>query len=582
MSAVTEDLIRLGHELDIDEVLHYGAKPEHLALHLGKSGKILKVEHKEECPVRIPWPFSRTSDVRPNLLCDSAKYIGGPSSDRQRASRRLHHDWCSRAPDHPAVTAVRRFFDRDPENIDVSAKLQKLDRVLYFDKKPVCEYAELYDAIDQTLRAEHKFIPYPSRFDDADLCVLSTHGKVNLRGLDNAQALLGYNQDVTRNTRPAESERMLQAPMSYSNMRAYVGALTWLAQHRTLPTVNIKRGSTILWVGWTEGAHRIETVVDAVLRGPSKGTTMQEHRSWVQKYLDDDRDLLEEETPYHLLVLGCGSRIAVRGYHTMTVGTLARRLIAYLDDFSWPTSEGDVRSMAPPYTVLKLREPALHPTTSLVEAFGNSIFLGRPYPRVLERGALDAFTESVRDDEHGRPSILSQAVLSAIFNRRLREIDTRKTMSDALEKTIGHPNFILGRMFAVLEARNQGAKDKNDRTRVIRALPRAMRNPGPVVLDQLMVKATRHQVKIEGRGGGAYEQDLADLHSQLLESCAERGMVGPPKRAASFERQLFVQGRMFQQKVYRDGEHNRVEASKSQEGQEDDNTAHPEVPASGL
>lgn len=584
MSAVIESLIAVGVREGIDEALHYGTKGTHMALHLGKSGKVLKVEHKTDSPVRVPWPVSRTNDVNPNLLFDSVKYVGGENAKRWEASARLHQGWCEGAPDHPAVTAVERFFAKGPPKLDLSSKERSLDLIFYFEGKPVCEHEELYESIRTLLRDRHTFVDRPSRFDEGDQCVTDTHGKVSLYGLDNAQALLGYNANVTWNAEHTKSARMLHCPLSYEAMRNLTGGLTWLRDNRLLPAVACV-GTQILWLGWTVEHHRIEDVVKAVVRGCPKGTKVEEHRKWVHEHLDADTDLFDDPTPYHVLVLGCDYRIAVRGFHTLTVAQVARALVAYLDDFSWPTKDGPLRTMMPPYAVLNMGKPKIKLTAGLVQAFGDALFLGAPYPRPIEEAAIDAYVSSSTSHEEGRASIPSQAAVRAVTRRRSGASNQGTDMTTTANihpDILNHPFFIAGRIFSVLETRNWRAKDKADAVRVSRSLSRAVRNPERVILSELCLLSEKHVRKLRSRKHRTYSQEVQDLFEQMNEALTARGQSEWPKRGSTTDRGFFIRGRMYQEKLERDRRAADIEGAPQDQEKNDTESPEETLPPEGV
>lgn len=550
---VIESLIRVGERENIDMALHFGAKPEHLAYHLDK--KEDKLEHREECLVRIPWPVNRSSNPKPNLLFDSPQYWFKTEAKRKLA-KGLHERWAALCPKHKAVKAVTSFFDEEPQTLDIPKKLAKLDVVFYFKGKPVCEIPELWDGIDKTLRGEHTYVTYPSRYDGRDQCVVDMHGKLAFSKLDNPQSLLSYNKDVTQCLHIAHEQRMLHAGMSYEVMRLYVGGAEWLRVHRRLSVPSISTGGGLNYCGWTEEPHRIEKVVKVILRG-NKDMTREEWLLWVVEHLDNDHDLFVDKTRYNVLSLWCKARIAIRGFHVMTVAELAQRLVTYLNDFSYTRGEVHKRALVTPWSVLQQLQYGNDPSLSVVERFYDAIFLGAMYPRELLPAVLSRYAERVSAEQS---HVLADATIHAFMKRPTEKI---KNMQNVHPDTSNNPLFLIGRLFAVLEARNFDAKDKGDkRVTITHHFKRAWDDPAKV-FPWLLALSERHAEKLEKRKHRSYRGKVNELFAATTEALSRQSVPAWPGRTTPEQKMLFVQGREYQRKIEWDERTARIEAAAS-------------------
>lgn len=556
---ILEALMRIYEREGLDEALHFAAKHKHVAIHLTKTGKYRK-EIREGHPVRTPWPHSRTSNVRPNLLSDSHKYFGGQNLKKWKGLKEYHDRLAANAGEHPAIKAIQAFFKKGPYGWEEDT-LNKvpLDYVFYFEKTPVCEIPELYEAIRKTLREEFTYSETPCRFDD-NPCILDPHMKVNLAGMSNAQALLGFNKNVTWNG-VQDADKMLMAGMSYEAMRAYTGGLEWLHGNRTLPRIHIKDGDQITLLGWTESEHRIESVLRDILRGCPKDTPLQEHRDRVQSALDDDQDLFGDTTRFNLLMLLTGKRAAVRGFHVMTVAELAQRLVAYLDDFSVERDEVRVRTMTPPYAVLAAGEPHYKITPRRVESLYNSIFLGDPYPRFLDQVSIQGYLREVTKASSKDRDLFPEAALHAIARRHTQD-NTEDNMTKYNKK---HPSYLAGRLFGAMEIRNEAAKDKGDKVSITAKFRHASINQMTVV-SNLMRLTGFHQEKLESRKRRTMDETFSEIFDELDQALEETGEE-LPKRATQREQFYFTMGRQAERRVQTLNRKARIEAALRKEAE---------------
>ncbi len=554
MSDILESLLRVAEREGIDTALHFGSKAEHMALHLDRGAM---VEHREKCPIRIPWPVNRTGiKPKPNLLFDSAKYLI-VEGDHRNASGALHKLWASRfVLQHAAVDAVMKFFGEPPPILEIPKKQSKLDLIFYFKGKPICEIDEFRDAIDHVLRSNHTFVDRPGRFDEDPQCVLDTHGKISFVGLDNPQALLGFNQNVTWSG-STKATRMLQTGMSYASMRLHIGGLEWLRIHRSL-RVPSTSGGKLHYLAWTDQPHRLEPILSTILRGWPKDTTSEEWRTWIVEHLDRDKDLFTDTTRFNALSLLCGARIAIRGFHVMTVAQLAQRLLAYLTDFSFcnQASGSMIRAVASPYQVLKQVVPGDNFPLSVVERFFDAIFLGSAYPRELLPAALNRYADRISE---GESSVMAEATINAFRNRPRdgrviwREIPESPQMRNTMDvhhSTSSHPFFLAGRIFGVMETRNYAAKDRADQCSITRQFKRAWANPGKV-FPHLLELSEAHARKLETRKHRAYRLKISDLFTEMLAALSSRTPPTWPGRASSEDKMIFAHGREYQRQIER-------------------------------
>lgn len=539
----------------LDAALSFPTSKKHVALRLNKSGTFT-VEFKEDSPVHLPWAFNRTSGGRPNLLFDSEKRLrNAPGKKNKKGevkmgiahrdlSAELHSRWASKCPKHPAAVAVLNFFKRDMPALDLPKEYKDSSLVFYLkgDSRPICEIPEVYDAIAATLQEEFELEDCVSHYEDASQCVTRPHGKVSFRGLANPQALLGFNNDVTQAAGFSQGNRMLHAGMTYNTMRAYVGGLSYLSLNHALPTVPTM-GGTLTYLGWSKTRHRMEELLKSLLKGCPKDTDARDWVALVRANLDDDTELLEDETPFYLLSVLCSNRIAVRGFHSMTVAELTKRLIAYFDDFSAITAKGPQRRVITPFGLLAplltpgMKQPS-HPLV-LVEGFYDALFTGSPYPQAMLLKAIKSFEEFVVDSavksNSQYPSTTTQVTMNAFMRRE------KNHMSDTLPENT-NPFFVLGQLFAVFEDRNFRAKDEADRNMTSAQYKSFSHTPGRV-LAILVERSEPHVAKLQSRR--RYTQAKREwTHFQTLNTIL--GSKDVPMKTTPQERVWVARGRQHE------------------------------------
>lgn len=564
-----ETVMRVYDREGLDEALHFGCKPQHIAVHLTKTGKY-HFEVKEGSRVRCPWPFSRTGQIRPNLLADSHKSLGGKDKDgksdlkKWAASEEFHRKFAAKLPKHPAMKALVAFFEKGPYLWD-KPKYEgaALDYVFYYGGGPICEIPELYEVIRDTLREEFHYSAAPSRFDD-DPCILDCHMKLFLKGMSNAQTLLSYEKSVTWNG-VSKKDRMLQAGLSYQGHRRLMGGLEWLHRNRALPFNSVSSGDNVVLLGWTETPHRIEQVVKDILQGCPKGTPLRDFRERIRQALDEDSALFEDETPYHFLMFGTGSRIAVRGSFELTVAEVAKRMVTFLDDFSIERGGVSYRLMPPVYAIFGRMPKRCKLTTHRVDSFYRALLLGTPYPEFIQAIAKEGILALAETkDQDSFPEAAFHA-----FCRRNMQQNKEEYMSTDKDQ----PCYIAGRIFGAMEHRAAAARDKGDqKNSITKSLGRVMKNPRSLVREAK--RSEHHRAKLIKRKQHSWDTLLTPLFEELDNSIEKTGEV-LPSVANSKQQMQFLRGRHHElsafERVWR--ERNKKKTDKEDEGGEGDEGA---------
>lgn len=524
---VTESFMRVFEDVGLDMVFSFPTKAKHVAVHLSKTGKPT-LEIKEESPVRTPWGHNRTSGARPNLLHESYNYLGGFGEGNSKkepywnASAEYHERFAEHVTgSHPALKALLGFFKKGPYDFseELGKEEQALSMVFYFDGVPICELPELEDAIRATHRAEFTYSgEYLSDYDD-NPCILDSHFKVHFPGMGQSQSLLGANKKATWNG-VTSHDKMAPMAMSYEAMAHYAGGLAWLSKNCCMPYIRGKEKDSpeINALVWVEGGpHRIIDIYKKVFRGCPEGTKIKEHAEQVQKLLDNE--LFTDETKANVLLLLTGTRIAVRGYHVMTVAQLAERLVAYLDNFSVSRGSKTIRTMVTPWQLCSLGKFPV--TTKCVEQLYRAIFLGGPYPEALRKWALAEYT---KDNDN----LLTEGVLNAFKGSDMEHPK--------------HPSFQAGRLFAAYEYCCDIARDKGDRKNAITALlHKVHRNQSYLYSRPVVWIVEKHKEKIKALKRDSYEREIQDIKDALY----YKGEA-LPRRASRKEEYFFTLGRDYQ------------------------------------
>ncbi len=491
-------------------------------------------------PMRVPAHYQRTVGIVANFLCDNSTYIlgadekGKPERSREcfAACGALHHQLLD-GVDTPAAKAVLQFFDTwQPERASEHPLLKdrwkdvtgNANFVFVYDdngtRRPVTEDPDFQAAWQRHYQAGNPDAPKAQCLITGEQAAVAlTHPSI--KGVKDAQSsgasLVSFNAPAFCSY---GHEQGANAPVSEYAAFAYTTALNTLladtAHRRFL-------GDTTV-ICWAENAGNAyaDLGIDALFGLPEDSGLQEEDvtRALTQLEKGEPCPWLEEtlQPDQHIYFLGLApnaSRLSVRFFLRDSLEGFARHMQSHEKALEIVRPAYDERKRLSVWALAretvnqKERNPA--PTPRLVGELLRAILTGGRYPATLLNGVtlrIRAESEVTR----GRA-----AILKAYYTRNSTPLCPKEVLTVELNEQSQYQPYILGRLFAVLEAIQDVANPGINTTIKDRYFNSACATPA-VVFPTLLKLAQKHLQKMEEKNRGFYSRQMTELMGRLTEN----------------------------------------------------------------
>lgn len=448
---------------------------------------LLDTSGKKPLPrsLSVPQPEKRTVAIAPNFLWDKTSYVLGVSAtskraDKEHATFKQFHLDCLRDEADEGLRALRRFLQQwtaerfvpphfTPEMLDTNLVFRLNSEQEFLHERPAA------------VALRSRLLATDGEDSAATLPCLVT-GELRpatrlhpaIKGVNGAQSsgasLVSFNQDAFNSFGKAQGEN---APMSNEAAFAYTTLLNHLLRRDPGNRQRLTVGDTTV-VFWAEAddageAEAAEDLFASVLKDDSRDTDAQATQKLQvsMEKLAKGRPLPEIDPRLQpgtrMVVLGLApnaSRLSIRYWLRDSLGALADRLRAHAQDLAleplpWktPPTPWRLALCTAPSREGKAKSEDVSPL--LAGELMRAILTGGRYPQSL----LANLVMRMRAD--GEVSGLRVALCKAVICRDLRlggSEQTDKEVSVSLDVTMEDPAYLLGRLFAVLEAAQRAAR----------------------------------------------------------------------------------------------------------------------------
>lgn len=459
---------------------------------LAPDGRVLDVNDirdtsgKKPLPraMTVPQPEKRTVGIKSNFLWDKTSYVLGVSATSKRvekeheAFKAVHRESLA-GTDDMGLKALLGFlaawtperFSSAPfreEMLDANVVFRLDGETTYLHERPAAQTvrAQLLGTTDGAVA-----VLVPCLVSGERMPVARLHPAI--KGVNGAQSsgasIVSFNLESFTSYGKSQGEN---APVSEQAAFAYTTVLNHLLRRgeHNRQRIQIGDASVVFWAEAedAEQAQEAELTFESMLNAPPDDS---QEAARVRDVLDQaakGRPLSELNPKLQdgtrMFVLGLApnaSRISIRFWETGTLGVFAQRLAQHAQDFRlepvpWKTAPAARRVVL---ATVPNREGAMPKMDdafdNLVGEFMRSVLSGRPYPRSLLANTL----MRIRSD--GNLSGLRAAICKGILAREWRlgiHIDIhQEEIPVRLDKQSINPGYLLGRLFAVLEAAQRSA-----------------------------------------------------------------------------------------------------------------------------
>lgn len=533
--------------------------------------KVLRGKKEKEIPsdMMVPLPFTRSSGVKANFLCDNSSYLlgvdkkGKPERTKEcfEAARALHHqilDGCHGAE----ARAILSYFDR--WHVDTAREypliqenlediLDGANFLIQVGNRDATEVPEIRKAWDEYFKSAGE-----EGNEERGQCLIT--GKKNepiavlhpkIKGILGAQSsganLVSFNAPAFCSY-GYDGEQGKNAPVSKEAANAYGTALNFLLADRTHAKV---MGDTTV-VYWSEHAKTVCQDCFLGMMGDDSGLTDKELddiliRMKNGQSADISGVMVSPDEPFYILGLAPNAaRISVRFFLRNTFGAFMKNMAAHEERMKivHPSWEKD---WIPLWRVLKATvNPHSKDSSSsplLAGSLLKTVFLDGRYPEALFQNILRRiFSDHDEPAGGGKPAVFKVSYVKAAIIKAylLKNCGTKweGKIQMAVNENCNDISYVLGRLFSVLENIQQSANPGINSTIKDRYFNSACATPA-AVFPVLWKLANAHLGKLDQPRAVYFKKKLGLLMDKI--AMPDRG-TPLPHRLTLDEQGAFVLG----------------------------------------
>ena len=525
-------------------------------LELNDSGELIDVidqrhdEPRGKKTVLVPLPMSvpahvkRSSGVAANFLCDNSSYIlgadekGKPERAVQcfEACAALHHTLLD-GVDSPAARAVLAFFDTWQPELSAAHPLlaehwkditDNANLVFCYDyadgRRTVTEDPAIKDAWQRHyLNTDPDAVMAQCLVTGQTAPIAATHPAI--KGVPGAQssgaALVSFNAPAFCSY---GHEQGGNAPVSEYAAFAYTTALNTLLADRDHCKII---GDTAV-VCWAENADNAaaDLGMDAIFGIPEDRGVQESDVTAALKALAAGKScdwldglILPDQHVYFLGLAPNAARLSVRFFLRDSISRFAEHINQHREALEIVRPANDPREDLPVWKLVRetvnMKERNPSPAPQLAGDLMRSILTGSRYPATLLNG-VTLRIRAEREITRGRA-----AIIKAYYTRNRSKYCPEEVLTVTLNDESEYLPYVLGRLFAVLEAVQDAANPGINTTIKDRYFNSACATPA-VIFPTLIKLAQKHLQKLDTGKSIHYNRQLTALMGMIHEGFPAR------------------------------------------------------------
>ena len=489
--------------------------------------------------MKLPAMVKRSSGVAANFLCDNAMYMLGVDSKGRKARTVECFKACAQrhltlleGVDQPFARAICRFFETwDAQNAEVHPLIApmlddlKTGGNLVFSMRETFaqDVPEIRDAWNRAY-GDQADAPHGRCLvtgEEGPIAVLHP----SIKGVAGAQAtgasLVSFNGPSYESYGRREAQG-LNAPVGERAAFAYGAALNYMLRERDYRS---RLGSTTM-VYWAEGAERAYSSAIALLFGDADNTVDQEMLRSVIGELCSGRASalggvpLQPDNRFYILGLAPNaSRLSVRFFLENSFRGFLENLNRHQKRMEIVRPSFDERQELSVWAMLNetvnKKSTDKKPPDDLVGEVLRAILMDTPYPAALY-AQVQLRLRAEQDVNRGKAAII-KAYLTKNVVREQASHPMKEVLTVKLNDEATYTPYVLGRLFAVLEALQQSANPGINTTIRERYFNSACATPA-LVFPTLIKLGQNHLNKLDDGLSIHYNRQIADLYGRLDET----------------------------------------------------------------
>lgn len=501
----------------------------------------------------VPEQTKRAVNICANFMCDNSTYVLGIDDkgkpERSKTSflafKELHQKILGCA-NGQAAKAVLAFLDNwSPEQGREHPALQDcLEEIL--------EGSNLVFRLDGEINYLHNDLEIRQLWEEYNLqsveeikgqCLITGKNTLierlhpNIKNVKNAQSsgasIVSFNAPAYESYGKTQS---YNSPVSKYVAFAYATVLNHLLSS---PKQKIQVGDTTT-VFWAESPEAIYPDLAAELFNPSFSSTGKDDKNEYKRdpqieelvkevllraksgmRINDLNGKIDEQTKFHILGLSPNAaRISIRFFHSDSFGGFVQKTAQHYRDLEIVKDFAAKPDNIPIWMLLgetvspKSRDKEANPL--LAGAVMRSIISGNPYPAALFNAVMIRIRSDSDDQDKNiqRVNYIRAAIIKAYLLRkaRLHNKNLEEVLTVSLNEQSTNSEYLLGRLFAVLEKAQQDANPGINATIKDRYFASACATPAPVF--PILLRLAQHHIA-KSDYGYAIDRRIESIMNQI-------------------------------------------------------------------
>ncbi|MEE0856575.1 MAG: type I-C CRISPR-associated protein Cas8c/Csd1 [Ruminococcus sp.] len=344
-----------------------------------------------------------------------------------------------------------------------------------------------------------------------DCCISKLHTQLRLQS---GVSLICYNNKPECSY---GNENAYNSNISVAAMKKYTYALDYLL-HNKENTQSLDDITIVFWAtednqfdllnilfesSYVMDRNETEKALKTIVKKAQKGEL-------IEKKLKLFDNIKEDVTYYILGLMMVNGRLSVKFFYRRRLGELFRSIAYHQFDMQMGDSYRLIFLNQLKKELISPRRRKEKADTTIMTSVLKSIFHNSPYPI----GFFSKMMIRIKNDR--KINSIRAGALKAYFNRKSRLLKQKEEFQMSLDMSNTNPNYLCGRLFAVLEKIQEKSQGDKSESKTIRdSFFSAAASMPSTVFPNLIKKAQYHLNKLEPKYEAFYSKQLGEIIDML-------------------------------------------------------------------
>lgn len=448
-------------------------------------------------------PKHNARDSHEKFVNQTLEWIKGLDSPIVNAYRNFIQKW---EPEKETNNELVLSIAKNKDNLNcIFAFEDNINHFLHQDSQVIARWDEIRKVREENTKTRKGQCAVTGKIDD----IINLHTQLHIQS---GVSLICYNNDPECSY---GNKNAFNSNISVTVMKKYTYALDYLL-HKEDHTQKLDDITVVFWAtGGNEpdvlnrlfdnnndiNKNNTEKILRVVVEKARKGQL-------IKNTLESLKNIDENVTYYILGLMSVKGRLSVKFFYRRRLGELFQSIAYHQYDMQ---ISDDFKMISLPNLKKELtRTNKEKVDATLIPAVIKSIILNSPYPI----GFFSKMMIRIKNDR--KINSIRAGALKAYFNRKSRLLKQKEEFQMSLDMSNTNPNYLCGRLFAVLEKIQEKSQGDKSESKTIRdSFFSAAASMPSTVFPNLIKKAQYHLNKLEPKYEAFYSKQLGEIIDML-------------------------------------------------------------------